>query len=89
MSEKFDGMSDEEIEAEIDRRQEQRRIKAIPQQVENPDFAKLRAYVHEGVMELAGKEHRTPKDFDHYVFEHVMQALYGPKIWEWWNKQHR
>ena len=25
-------------------------------------------------------------DFEHYVFERTMEAIYGPKVWDWYNK---
>jgi hypothetical protein len=26
------------------------------------------------------------KDFEHWLFEAVMEAMYGDTIWQWWNR---
>ena len=57
-----------------------------PVPLAEPDFSKLAEYVKSGVNEVATKEGWGHKDFSHYIFEHAMEAVYGPGIWKWWNE---
>jgi len=29
---------------------------------------------------------RVPPDFQHYIFENVLEAMYGPYVWAWYLK---
>jgi len=29
---------------------------------------------------------RVPPDFKHYIFENVLEAMYGPYVWAWYLK---
>lgn len=57
----------------------------IPRAVTAPNFSRVRRTVVDGIKTLV-KEQREPKDFEHAVFEKVMEAVYGPTCWEWFNQ---
>lgn len=57
---------------------------APPPPIPAPDWDPLTKYVRESVERVAdGKG--EPKDFEHWIFEHAMEAVYGKEIWKWWN----
>jgi hypothetical protein len=74
--------SDEEIETEAKRRAELKR--QLPKMIANPDFGPLASYVALSMQHIS-EGRGEPKDFEHYVVEAVMTALYGRSIWKWWN----
>jgi hypothetical protein len=79
--------STEELEQELKRRQEESNI---PQPLPIGDCDWQRVYDMAIVYprELFDAEHnnkRYPKDFDHYVFEQVIKAVFPEGIWEWIN----
>jgi hypothetical protein len=61
---------------------------AAPAQLPKPDFGPLLKMMAEN-MESIAKDGHALKDFDHYVFEVALNAVYGPKIWDWYNKHNR
>lgn len=82
---KFDlkSVSDENLEAEIERR---KAANSCPQQLTNPDIDSLKKVLYNGVQSVIDNEGYSGKDFEHYVFEAAMEAFYGHDIWKWWNK---
>lgn len=48
------------------------------------DLSKVKEVCEEAMerLELSGDE---PKDIENYVYEAIMEALYGPDVWEWIN----
>lgn len=80
--------SEEELQAELERREKERRENKRPTLVENPDFSNVIrdciAYV-----DHLHKHDYEPKDLDHYVFEHAMKAVFGPGVFDWINKKLR
>ena len=75
------GLTDEALEAELAARKLRQ---TSPQPLDNPDWGKLKAYVMEKVKELA-KPDGYVKDLEHYLFEEVLETIYGTGIWVWWN----
>jgi hypothetical protein len=76
--------SDNELREELKRREEV--VKNMPQPIMMPDFAVLIKYVSNSIKAKAEDGYET-KDFEHHVFELVMEAIYGKQFWYWWNKQ--
>ena len=74
-------VSDSDLEKELARRKAHQ---DAPKLLDKPDFTALRECVTEGVNEFAetGDE---DDDFEHYVYEAAMEALYGKDIWKWYN----
>ena len=54
-----------------------------PVEFTTPDFSKLEDYVLDAHKNAHQADWREPKDFEHYVYEHVMEAIYGPDYWDW------
>ena len=59
----------------------------VPVEFTNPDFSKLEDYVLDAHKDAHKAGWREPKDFEHYVYEHVMEAIYGPDYWDWINRK--
>lgn len=76
--------TDEELRAEMDRREKEKDKKPEPK--EEIDWSKLIECVKEGVT-ILDEEGYEQNDFEHYVFEAAMTAVYGDEIWDWWNKK--
>lgn len=74
-------LSTEELEAELDRRR-----KKTPQPLLEPDFTLLHAMVLQGV-HTSIMNQCEDDDFEHAVFETVMEAIYGKDFWAWRNVQ--
>ncbi len=51
-----------------------------------PDFFPLKAMILDGTSE-ALRDGWWPKDFKQYVYEQAMEAVFGPKFFEWKNEQ--
>ena len=83
MKKKLKDYEDWEIEAELRRRRSEEPIPFIQEEV---DWNKVYHEVVEGVKHAWINE-RAPKDFDHYVWETAMQAVYGSTIWAKWNRR--
>lgn len=77
-------ISDADLEKEMARRQKQR-VK-VPTPLQSPDFTKLQAVIVQGVHTSIENE-REDEDFEHYVYEAALEAVYGKNFWDWRNKQ--
>ena len=71
--------SSEELEAEIENR---KNIKPTP--LSQPNFDNLVQYIKNNVDNISDGG-RLDKDFEHYLFEMALEAIYGSTIWKWWN----
>jgi hypothetical protein len=72
--------SDDELQAEIKRRQEQK----PPEVKANINWYFVIKTVQESLQKLA-ETGQESKDFEHWVFEAVIEAMYGASIWKWYN----
>ena len=72
--------TEQEIEEELERR---KRAKG-PKPLDNPDFSGLTRMVLKETEYLV-KNGYPSKDFEHYVYESVMEAVYGGTYWKWRN----
>ena len=80
--------SKEELQAELKRREEENQ--KPPPVSDNMNWLPLIDYVKSSIDEIAAapeEERYEPKDFEHWIFETVMETIYGKDIWVWWNKQ--
>lgn len=57
-----------------------------PEENTNPDWTTVKKYIKAGMDHLE-REGGEDKDFEHYVFEAVMEAMYGPDVWDWYNQR--
>jgi len=76
--------SDEELMEEVARRAKDG--DPPPKPLEKPDFKKLVRVVIDGVDE-AHEEKYENDDFEHFVYEAAVEAVYGKGFWTWRNKQ--
>lgn len=74
--------SDEEIQKELERRQKEKT--KVPEPIKNIDWSEVFRLVKEGIYSIS-EDGYEPKDFKHYIFETVMEAVYGKNIWKWWS----
>jgi hypothetical protein len=78
----FDGVTDQELEKELECRKKVKEQEAI-RPLQNPDFSNLIETVKASIA-IIQEEKYEPKNFRHYVFEAAMEAIYGSKIWDWY-----
>lgn len=76
--------SEEELQAELEAREKKRKLIISP--LLDPNFDALVAMIKEGVARSAADEYESD-DFQHYVYEAAMEAVYGPGYWKWRNAQ--
>ena len=72
----------DELLEEIERRD--RRRKDRPIQVKDPDFGPAVKYAEELMNDIEKGE--VNDDAQHYVYETVMEAVYGKDVWNWINE---
>ncbi len=74
-------MTDEALQAELDRRKAEREEVAMPQPVANPDWSMVRQMAVSHVERaLLGKERN--KNFDHFISAEAITTVYGADIWD-------
>ena len=72
-------ISDEELQAELDRRKAEREEAAKPQPIAEPDWSKVRAMAVKHVEDTLRRERQ--KDAETHIYETVLEAVYGADIW--------
>ena len=70
-----------ELEVELERRNIKARLPPPPQ-LDAPDFTMLRTIARDGLADAHEKGY-VDKNFDHYIYETALTALYGEQIWQW------
>jgi len=74
--------SSAELEAEVERRKNVKPTQ-LPYFI---NFDNVVQYVKNNINAISDGE-RLDKDFEHYLFEMVMETIYGHEIWKWWNNK--
>lgn len=74
----------EELEEELERRKEAQNSR--PQVKDNPKWAKVIVMAEDIVNRVAAGEYSEDNDDAHYMWEQVMETLYGEDFFEWFNK---
>jgi hypothetical protein len=82
---KLDKVSTEELERELAKRKEAQVMEA-PTPLANPDFSAMTAMIVEGTNGTA-KTGREDSDFQIYVYEAAMTAVYGEDFFDWLNER--
>ena len=59
-------------------------LSAMPAMKREPDLTKLKRFVTD-TLNRAAAGYRIDDDFEHYVFEETMEALFGKDFWDWYN----
>lgn len=70
-----------ELKAELKLRAEQ-----IPEEEPEKEWFNVEKMVHEMMSELQ-KGQYVDEDTQHYIFEEVLNTMYGRDIWDWYNKR--
>lgn len=81
-------ISDEELKAELARRTAEAKAAEKPQQISNPDLTNLRRNCQEYIDAL-DRNGYVDEDWDNYIYEEAMKAIFGKDVFEWINKQLR
>jgi hypothetical protein len=79
----LDDYSDEDLQQELNDRKQ--RKNNAPQPLENPDYSNVFASAVEYMTDVS-ESGREPKDYDHYMFETAMEAVYGKGVWDYINE---
>lgn len=79
-----DSVSTEDLERELERRK--RELRGPPTPLKEPDFSNLQELVVEGTKASVQNGYEDD-DFQHYVYEAAMEAVFGKDFWTWRNKQ--
>lgn len=82
---KLNELSTEELEKELERRKEEKRLKQKPIPKENIDFSEVIKLAQEDIDEIF-EEHSSPEDIEEYIYEAVMECIYGKDIFNWINE---
>ena len=84
MARDLQAVSVAELLAEIDRRNKSKF--KLPTPLEEPNLQSLIAMVIDGTREINEKGFED-EDFEHYVYETAIEAIYGKAYWEWFKKR--
>lgn len=82
----IDNLTDEELAAELERRKQRKEQEEKPKQLETIDITSLRAICQEYIDTLASGGY-VSDDFDHYIYEAAIEAVFGTGVWGWINKR--
>ncbi len=79
----LDQFSDGELEAEVTRREKIRSAPPIPLGLTDWEPVANLALDYINIL----KRGERVGDYEHFIFESVMVAIYGKDVWEWVNKR--
>jgi len=83
ISESLNAYSTDELLEELARR---KKVEAtVPKLIEIPDLSTLISQAKDIVQEVVDGTWHEDNDDAHYMYEAVMEALYGEKFWNWFN----
>ena len=75
---------EEALRAELERREREKKARAIPQPLASPDWARVTEYCHSYVDQKA-KQGWVNDDLKQYIFEAALEAVFGKNVWPWIN----
>lgn len=75
--------SDEDLQQELNDRKQ--RKQDVPQPLETPNYSDVYAFAVEYITELS-EDGREPTDFQHGMYETIMEAVYGKDVWDYINE---
>ena len=79
----------EQLEAELERRKQEKEEKDKPRPVSSPDWFTVQRYC-EGYIEALYIQGHDDTDAEHDIFEAAMEAAYGGReVWKWINERLR
>lgn len=72
----------EALKEELERRE--KLIKRVPQMLDDPHIDLIREAANAYIRDMVdGTCRHIDCDCEHYMFEEVMEAFYGPSVWTW------
>ena len=74
-------ISDHELQAELERRQQPKPAK--PTAKENPDFRGLIELCEDYVNDIDSGKTGEDSDYDGYIYESALEAVFGSEIFDW------
>ncbi|MFA6094138.1 MAG: hypothetical protein WC986_14465 [Elusimicrobiota bacterium] len=77
-------ISDEQLKAELERREMAAKVATMPKPLAKPDYSKLEEVLSTGIIKIM-QANKAPEDFKQYIFEAAMEARYGTNVWTWYN----
>ena len=83
----LNSFTDNELEAEISRREVAKRQAKKPKLIENPDLSKLVKMCQAFVDYMESDEYYEDNDFDKYIFEMAMKTFFGDDFFDWFNER--
>lgn len=77
-------MEIQKLQAMVDQRKQETRKVAMPKPLSEPDFRPVIELCQGYINALATAGH-ADEDYDSWMFETAMNAVFGPKVWKWTN----
>lgn len=74
----------QELKDELDRREKLTIANSKPQQI-NPNYEQLKKTCSNYIDFVASPKYHEDNDWEIWIYEVAMEALYGDKIWDWIN----
>ena len=78
----LDDFTDEQLQAEVERREEIARQESMPKQLETIVLAPLQQTCQEYINLLSAGGHDSP-DLREDIFEVAVEMFFGKSVWEW------
>lgn len=75
--------STEELETEVERRKNPPRPQ--PKLVRDMDWTSVVDYLEDAMN--GAEAGQIPDEVEHYLFENVMEIVYGTSVWKWWTRK--
>lgn len=77
--------SNEELKRELSAREEKEFKISVPKQLDNPDFSGIIKSAQSVIDEIVAGEYHEDNDDSHYMYEDVMEAVFGKGVWKFIN----
>lgn len=74
----IESYTDDELKMELELRRSKKEKRNIPKQLENPNLTLLREMCRDYV-----ESEYKDKNFEYYIFETAISAIYGTDIWDY------
>ena len=80
----FEQFTDEQLKAELERREKEAKQKAKPQQLEELNLARLRKICQDYIDEVE-RDAWASEDTRHYIYEIALETVFGEDVFNWVN----
>ena len=85
MNDNLKHISEKELRAELERREKERKTMQVPEHLMEYDWSKV-VNLATDIRDTLVRGEYVDEDLPHYIYEAVMTAVFGPKYFEWHNK---